>query len=187
MKYYLQKIEDVFSHISSTVDGLSTSEANSRLEKYGKNKLDEKKKKSLLNRVIVALILLALAVPCLVLGGWFWFVFITVFLAFACYEIMKAPQKKYRWYIWVFTFLLVFVYVYWFLVKFNAREYIQYLVNRKTDMNAAFHFELEKYFSYLDISIYSLAASFGIYSLCAVLHDDFDWHDVVYFFSMTFT
>ena len=37
------------------------------------NKLDEKKKKSLANRLIVAGVLIVLAVPALVLGGWFWF------------------------------------------------------------------------------------------------------------------
>ena len=52
MKYYLQKIEDVFSHIGSSANGLTTSEANARLEKYGKNKLDEGKKKTTFQRVL---------------------------------------------------------------------------------------------------------------------------------------
>ncbi len=52
MKYYLQKIEDVFKHIGSTAEGLTSSEANARLEKYGKNKLDEGKKKTMFQRVL---------------------------------------------------------------------------------------------------------------------------------------
>ncbi len=52
MKYYLQKIEDVFGHIGSTAEGLTSSEAESRLQKYGKNKLDEGKKKTMLKRVL---------------------------------------------------------------------------------------------------------------------------------------
>ncbi len=52
MKYYLQKIEDVFKHIGSTAEGLTSSEANARLQQYGKNKLDEGKKKTMLQRVL---------------------------------------------------------------------------------------------------------------------------------------
>ncbi len=52
MKYYLQKIEDVFKAIGSSVEGLTTSEANARLERNGKNKLDEGKKKTLFQRVL---------------------------------------------------------------------------------------------------------------------------------------
>ena len=52
MKYYLQKIEDVFSHIGSNANGLASSEADARLEKYGKNKLQEGKKKTTFQRVL---------------------------------------------------------------------------------------------------------------------------------------
>ncbi|MBO5357761.1 MAG: cation-translocating P-type ATPase [Clostridia bacterium] len=52
MKYYLQKIEDVFKHTGSTAEGLTSSEANARLQQYGKNKLDEGKKKTMLQRVL---------------------------------------------------------------------------------------------------------------------------------------
>ena len=52
MKYYLQKIEDVFKHIGSTADGLTSSEADARLEKNGKNKLEEGKKKTIFQRVL---------------------------------------------------------------------------------------------------------------------------------------
>ncbi len=52
MKYYLQKIEDVFSNIGSSTDGLTEAEANLRLEKYGKNKLKEGKKKTVLRRIL---------------------------------------------------------------------------------------------------------------------------------------
>ncbi len=52
MKYYLQKIEDVFKHIGSTAEGLTSSEADARLQQYGKNKLQEGKKKTILQRVL---------------------------------------------------------------------------------------------------------------------------------------
>lgn len=50
MKFYLEPIEKVLSHIKSTEDGLTAAEAEKRLAENGKNKLDEGKKKSLLKR-----------------------------------------------------------------------------------------------------------------------------------------
>ena len=44
------------------------------------NHLDEKKKKSLGNRLIVAGILALVGIPSIVLGGWFYFAFITIML-----------------------------------------------------------------------------------------------------------
>lgn len=50
MKYYLQSIGDIFAKISSSADGLTTAEAQKRLEANGKNKLAEGKKDSWIKR-----------------------------------------------------------------------------------------------------------------------------------------
>lgn len=50
MKFYLEQVESVFSHVKSTEDGLTTAEAEKRLSENGKNKLKEGKKKSMLKR-----------------------------------------------------------------------------------------------------------------------------------------
>ncbi|MCL2023031.1 MAG: calcium-translocating P-type ATPase, PMCA-type [Oscillospiraceae bacterium] len=50
MKHYLEKISAVFSHVKSAELGLKSAEAVRRLEKYGKNKLDEPPRESLLKR-----------------------------------------------------------------------------------------------------------------------------------------
>ncbi|MCM1285469.1 MAG: cation-translocating P-type ATPase [Acetobacter sp.] len=52
MKEYLQDFKDVLSSVSSSVSGLTSSEAGSRLEKNGKNKLAEGKKQSLISRFL---------------------------------------------------------------------------------------------------------------------------------------
>lgn len=52
MDYYLKTVETVFSEIKSSESGLSTKEAQSRLEKNGKNKLKEAEKDSLLKRFL---------------------------------------------------------------------------------------------------------------------------------------
>ena len=46
MKEYLEEASDVLKGLGTTEEGLSALDAQSRLEKHGKNKLDEKKKKS---------------------------------------------------------------------------------------------------------------------------------------------
>ena len=86
MKYYLQKIEDVFGHIGSTAEGLTTSEAESRLQKYGKNKLDEGKKKTMLKRVLEQLsdpMIIILIVAALISG------------ALSVYEILRGQKGEF--------------------------------------------------------------------------------------------
>ena len=50
MKFYLEDVSEVFSKTGSSEQGLSESEAASRLEKNGKNKLAQAKSKSLVKR-----------------------------------------------------------------------------------------------------------------------------------------
>lgn len=52
MKHYLHSSEEVFTHVASSENGLAESEAQARLEKNGKNKLEEGKKKTMFKRVI---------------------------------------------------------------------------------------------------------------------------------------
>ena len=67
MKHYSEDINNVLMEIQSSANGLSTEEANDRLQKNGKNKLAEGKKDSLLKRFVdqlmdpMILILLAAA------------------------------------------------------------------------------------------------------------------------------
>ena len=52
MKEYLSSVEEVLKEHNSSPEGLSSSEAGRRLERYGKNKLKEGKKESLLKRFL---------------------------------------------------------------------------------------------------------------------------------------
>ncbi|QTL98683.1 HAD-IC family P-type ATPase [Iocasia frigidifontis] len=46
MKYYQEKIEEIFSTLNTDIEGLSNKEAEKRLTKYGENKLSVKKERS---------------------------------------------------------------------------------------------------------------------------------------------
>lgn len=52
MKYYLEEVDSVLKNVDSTQDGLSSSDAKDRLEKHGKNKLEEGKSDSLIKRFL---------------------------------------------------------------------------------------------------------------------------------------
>ena len=52
MKHYLHSTDEVFEHVSSSEQGLTSAEAEKRLEANGKNKLAEAKKKSLTARFL---------------------------------------------------------------------------------------------------------------------------------------
>ena len=152
------------------------------MHKIETNELDDKKKASLRNRLIVAGVLIALALPAIILGGWFWFAFISFFLILAIIEIIRTPQKKYSALIYAFTFVIVMSFVYWFLVKYNVQRYRDLLLEGREE---AWSFSLENWYSALTISVYGIALSFGFYCLFAIIHKDFNWNDVIYFFTMT--
>ena len=84
--------------------------------KIKRNDLSETSKKSMVTRIISAVVGLAILVPALILGGWIYFAVITLALGFACYEILGCTNKR--------TILTVFVYfifcaliIYWPLFK----------------------------------------------------------------------
>lgn len=147
------------------------------------NELDDKKKKSLANRLIVAAVLIVVLVPCIFLGGWFWFGGLLAALLCAIYEILHASNKKYNLFIKIFTYVLVLSYVYWFLIKFNVQQYLRL---DALGQGSDWHFSLEDYFSTLSVSVFSLALSLGVYCLVAIVSKDFSWSDVTYLFTMTF-
>ena len=55
MKEYLKSVEEVITNLKSSEDGLNTSQVKEREEKYGKNRLIEGKKVSLMKRFLLQL------------------------------------------------------------------------------------------------------------------------------------
>ena len=56
MKFYLENIKDVFAHLKSSEDGLSSSEAELRLRENGKNEFQKNKKTSIFVKFIKQII-----------------------------------------------------------------------------------------------------------------------------------
>ena len=146
------------------------------------NELDEKKKSSLKNRLLVAGILIVVCVPCLFLGGWFYFALISAFLLVAVYEIIHTSRRKYPWYIWAFTYLIAIVFAYWVFARDNIASY---LAARAAGTANEWTFTLEMHFDSLYLSIFSIAVALGGYFLFSLINKDFTVGDAGYFFLMT--
>ncbi len=134
-------------------------------------------KKSLKSRVLVALVLIAIVVPILILGGWYFFFGIMGFLLIAIAEVIRAPRKQYNWTVYVFTYMIVLSYVYWMFFKENMAGYI----SNPTD----YKFSLENYCSNFEISIFGIAASLFVYCFEGIVDKNFTYADVAYFVLMT--
>lgn len=140
-------------------------------------KLDEKKKKSLGSRVLIGALLAVVGIPTMMFGGWFFFALIMIFFLFAIYEFLKLPGKKYHWVIWAFTYIITISYVLWVYAKANVQAY-------QADPDH-FVFALESEFIEPGLSWYAIIVSLGFYCAVALISKTFDFHDVMYLFTMT--
>lgn len=146
------------------------------------NEVDEKKKASMASRFLVAGGILLTCVPCLVLGGYVWFALMFVAALIATFEVIRAPRKKYKWYVYAFIYLMVLSYAYWFLIKWNVASYEEAL---RYGTLSAWRFGLEEHFETIFISIYGLALELGVLFLFAVADESFTFDDVTYLFTMS--
>lgn len=104
MKEYLKETKEVLKDLASTENGLSSSEAESRLEKNGKNKLKEPEKdglikkffKSLMDPMIIMLLVAAVisAVTAVIKGESFTDVFIILFVVIANTILGMVQESK---------------------------------------------------------------------------------------------
>lgn len=141
------------------------------------NKLDEGKKASLANRLIMSAVMICVLIPCIILGGYFFFVAIAAAAVFAVYEFIHAPRKKYKWYVWAIVYACTISFIYWALIKWNVDAYLQ---NPDTYM-----FSPENNYRAIFISIYAIAIEIGALFFCAVAHEDFSIADIAYLFMMS--
>lgn len=139
-------------------------------------------KSSLKSRLIVAGILMVTAVPTFVLGGWAYFFAIMIFLLIAIAEVIKAPRKKYNWFVYVATYGIIISFVYWMFFKGNMAQY-QSLAEAGHPED--FVFSLADYYEKFEVSVIGIAASLLIYCVVGILDKNFGLDDIAYFFFMS--
>ena len=142
-------------------------------------------KTSLKSRLIVAGVLLVTAVPTFILGGWFYFFAIMAFLLVAIAEVIKAPRKKYNWFVYVATYAIILSFVYWMFFKGNMDSYLDYLENPALFPDG-FAISLDQHYKSFEVSVIGIAASLLVYCVVGILDKNFGLDDIAYFFFMSF-
>ncbi len=153
---------------------------NNELPHLEVNELSEKTKKSMWTRTIAAFGMLFTLVPAIFLGGWVFFFLLAIVIAFGIYEMIQATRKKYRWWVWLSTYLITFSYVYWFVIKANLLEF-----QLSEASHTAFQFSLEDYYSGIVVTPIGVAVAIGLYCFIAIADKGFDFGDVAYFVFFT--
>ncbi len=88
--------------------------------KISLNEISEATKQSMRVRIISSVVLAALAVPALLLGGWFFLGLIFVALILAVFEIMRGTKISKRYfYIYVLVILATLAITFWIFIKNN--------------------------------------------------------------------
>lgn len=161
-----------------------------RVGSFEVNKISEKGKKSIRSRVLVALLLIAIALPCLVFGGWAWFALVTVAGAMAGYEIIHAPQKKPRWYIYLIVYVFLFLNIYWSIFK----SFGDSLTSQIGEYGYVkdFAFSLEGNYSsnsgsngtFVCVSPIVLGAMILVFFWLSIAQETFSFTDICYYFTM---
>jgi phosphatidate cytidylyltransferase len=131
-------------------------------------------KASLRSRVIVGVILVSLLTPAIILGGWAFLAIVGAFLALAVLEVIMAPHKHFGWWVYVITYVVVYSYVFWFIIKDNYDA-----------IHLGETFSLESYYSHLDISVIGIAVALFLYFLVGIFDSNFTFSDMAYFFTFT--
>ncbi|MBP5092142.1 MAG: phosphatidate cytidylyltransferase, partial [Bacilli bacterium] len=138
-----------------------------------------KAKRSLKSRIIYAVIMAIIAVPALILGGWFWFAFIGLLYILVGREIVMAVQKKPQWYVYVLVYGFLAAIVYWTIVRDNLSSFVD-----AKKAGIPWEFSLELHSRFLFVSPFLLISMIIIFFWVAVAQENFDFTEVCYLFTM---
>ena len=139
---------------------------------YKEEGQNEKKKSSMIIRLVSAGIGLAIVVPIIFLGDWFFFGLITFALAIACWEILGCAHKR-TWVIFIIYFTIVALIAYWPLFKALIIDN-GVLTNNKPD----------SYFNSIYLSVLVVVICIFIMFFFSVVYKDFTVNDAAFLIAM---
>ncbi len=136
------------------------------------NEISESTKKSFRTRVITSLILMVLAIPCCIIGDWFFAAFLLILSLIAYYEFINVlATKKFPIIIDIFVFAMSIVLTYWVWFKQIVDSGL---------INDAGHIVI----SDISVSTLAMATTILILFLFALMYSRFDVTDVCYLVTM---
>lgn len=137
------------------------------------NEVTKEAKDTLKKRTIVGLIMLAVLIPCLVVGGWAYLSLVVLVIGAATYEIATAPSRKLSWFVWAVTFVVMYSLIFWVMFKVNIEDHFA-------------HFDVNTSFNQLWLSPIALAVMIALYLFVVIIKNkDFNLVDACYLIAMT--
>ena len=94
----------------------SSGDGENKHHRIEKNELSSSAKKSMVVRIISAVVGIAILVPCIFLGDWFYFALLTFALIIACYEVLGCTNKRTIITVLVYFFFVALI-AYWPIFK----------------------------------------------------------------------
>lgn len=147
------------------------------------NEISESAKKSLITRVITASVLAVITIPCVVLGGWYFFFFTLLVTFLSAFEIVKASNLKGLLKILLYFITIVFTVgiIYYSMFQNNIVEI------RKNGVEAFKQVDfLPNSFNDIKLSIMLITFMLCIYFLISFSCEPFNIAYVFYFATMIF-
>ena len=135
------------------------------------NDITHEAKHTLLMRTLIALLMLVVFLPCLFLGGYFYLALVIFAIGAATYEVAKASQRKFSYFIWIVTFIVIYALIFWVIIK------------TYTPLNWN-NFDINLAFSQLWLSPIALGVMIGVYFFVAIIKEDFLISDACYLIAM---
>ncbi|MCH3977212.1 MAG: phosphatidate cytidylyltransferase [Bacilli bacterium] len=145
------------------------------------NHLDQKTKSSMTARIITAVLIAAVALPCLLLGGWFYMGLIFVALFIAIHEFINAVNhEKYPLFAHIFIYVMTISFVYWIFMRNNIENNLANGLGA-FDLSA---WSLTSGFDDIKISTMGVAVTLFVLFLFSISCKNFQINDVTYIFTM---
>lgn len=140
---------------------------------FKKNDVSKEAKSTLKLRTLFGLAMLAVVVPCLVFGGWAYLSLIILLIGASTYEIAKAPSRKFSWFIWAVTFIVMYSLIFWIMLKTSIqKDWVNFDINTS--------------FTEIWLSPIALAMMIFLYLLTVILKSrEFKLLDACYLIAMT--
>lgn len=151
------------------------------------NSLNKETKDNMASRVVMAVIITAVTIPCMLLGGYFWLAYILFLAIFATFEICRAPQsieKRYKKFVYFTAYLMMFLSVFYIFVRNTMADYITYI--KMYGSPDGFTIDLWNSFRSPALSLSALACSIFLLFLNVFFDKDFTINDAFYLIVMIF-
>lgn len=163
-------------------------ENNSKNKPFQRNEISKSTGKNMKIRIIAALVLLMICLPCALVGSYPFFVLITVLVCFSIYEAIKVPkQKKLPLFLWISLFLITFAFIYWPFVA-NCIGGSETIVNafNNNQVNVLFQVGFAKDNGYSSVMMATplIAIAFILMFVVTISDETFTIRDVFYYFGM---